>query len=128
MFDIGILGTMLGIEPKTLMLNDYGITKGFFVENYCLQEILASGEEKIISWNERNAEIEYVVPVNQEVIPVEIKSGKRTKSQSLSSYRNRYNPKYEIQLTTKEFNISDSGYINIPLYYAGNFKKFIPTR
>jgi uncharacterized protein len=127
MFDIGILGAMLGIEPKTLMLNDYGITKGFFVENYCLQEILASSEEKIISWNERNAEIEYVVPVNQEVIPVEIKSGKRTKSQSLSSYRNRYNPKYEIQLTTKECNISDSGHINIPLYYAGNFRKFIPT-
>ncbi len=127
MFDSGILGAMLGIESKTLILNDYGITKGFFVENYCLQEILASGEEKIISWNERNAEIEYVVPVNQEVIPVEIKSGKRTKSQSLSSYRNRYNPKYEIQLTTKKFNKSDSGYINIPLYYAGNFKKFIPT-
>jgi len=127
MFDIGILGTMLGIEPKTLMLDDYGITRGFFVENYCLQEISASGEEKLISWCERNAEIEYVVPINQEVIPVEIKSGKRTKSQSLSSFHNRYNPKYKIQITTKELSISNSGHINIPLYYAGNFRKFIPA-
>ncbi|MEA1911535.1 MAG: AAA family ATPase, partial [Spirochaetota bacterium] len=81
----------------------------------------------LISWNERNAEIEYVVPVNQEVIPVEIKSGKRTKSQSLSSFRKRYNPGYTVQITTKELYTGNKGHINIPLYYAGYFKKFIPT-
>ncbi|MCK4799193.1 MAG: ATP-binding protein [Spirochaetes bacterium] len=125
LFDIGILGCMLGIEPKTLLLNNYGIIKGFFVENCVAQELLASIETNLISWKERNAEIEFIYSFDNKIIPIEVKSGKRTKSQSLKSYQDRYQTDYVIQITAKELQVSNSGLFNIPLYYSGFLPQLI---
>ena len=124
LFDIGLLGCMLGIEPKTILLNNYGMTKGFFIENYVAQELFASTEANLISWQQRNAEIEFLYAIGNKIIPIEVKSGKRTKSQSLKSYQNRYQPDYAIQITAKELQNSINIIFNIPLYYAGFLNQF----
>ena len=51
------------------------------------------------------------------IIPVEVKANNNTKSKSLKMYMEKYNPKYAIRISTKNF-----GYANniksIPLYAA----------
>ena len=43
-FDVGLLGCMLELTPGTLVLQDYGQTKGFFAENFVACELSAAGE------------------------------------------------------------------------------------
>ena len=51
------------------------------------------------------------------IVPVEVKANNNTKSKSLKIYMEKYNPKYAIRISTKNF-----GYTNniksIPLYAA----------
>lgn len=116
-FDIGLLGAMLDLSPQSLILQDYGITKGFFAENFVAQELTFSGEQTLYSWTERNSEIEFILDINGVIIPVEVKSGIRTKAQSLKQYFFKYNPQQAIQISAKPLNLK--GKIkNYPLYLA----------
>ena len=120
--DIGLLGSMLDLSPGTLINQDFGITKGFFVENYVACEWKASGAKSLYSWSERNSEIEFLLSLDDEVVPVEVKSGLRTRSQSLCQFRKKYNPHSSIIISGKPCFSSKGNPINIPLYYAG----FVP--
>ena len=117
--DIGLLGSMLELTPGTLLNQDFGLTKGFFVENFVACEWKAARKESLYSWMERNSEIEFLLSSDDEVVPVEVKSGLRTRSQSLRQFRKKYNPDHVIKISAKPLSIEDNGQINVPLYYAG---------
>jgi predicted AAA+ superfamily ATPase len=118
-FDVGILGAMLDLSYKDLMDQDYGITKGYFAENFVACEFVKAGRSPLYSWQMRNAEIEFLyVTADSEIIPVEVKSGKRTKAKSLASYIERYNPAHTVKLVGKVGG-TDKKYRVLPLYYAG---------
>ncbi|MBO4623736.1 MAG: ATP-binding protein [Bacilli bacterium] len=78
--DIGLLDTMLlatGIRERILN-NDKVINYGAPYENVCAQELLAHGfNEKLYYYNsKKHGEIDFVIEYNNEVLPIEIKSGK----------------------------------------------------
>jgi len=105
LFDIGLLGAMLDLPPKTIISQNFGITKGYFAENYVAQEFLSVDISKLYSWPERNSEIEFLRVVDENIIPVEVKSGTRTQAKSLGQFINKYSPEKAIH--------------NYPLYLAG---------
>ncbi|RLA59911.1 MAG: hypothetical protein DRQ88_13350 [Epsilonproteobacteria bacterium] len=116
-FDIGILGAMLNIHVDSLLNQKYGITKGYFAENFVAQELLASGEQNLISWKENKAEIEFLIQSKNEIIPIEVKSGTNLKAKSLASFLKRYNPRKAIKVSAKNFKVrKDQATQNIPLY------------
>ena len=51
LFDIGILGSLANLDAQSIMGYDYGSYKGYFAENYVLQELRALGE-RVFSWKE----------------------------------------------------------------------------
>ncbi len=96
LFDVGLLGAMNGLAPETIMLYDYGSYKGYFAENFVLQELTAHGFDQVVSWMGRTSEIEFVVEVEEGIVPVEVKAGINTKAKSLQVFRQKYKPPFSV--------------------------------
>lgn len=118
LFDIGLLGAMLELPVQSILQHDYGITKGYLAENFAAQEFLAANEGELYSWTERNSEIEFLIYMNGEITPVEVKAGHRTQAKSLQQFINKYSPKKAIKLSANQFS-KTGNLINLPLYFAG---------
>jgi len=122
MFDVGILGAMSGLSPKTIIKYDYGTYKGYFAENFVAQEFLSSGVEQIVSWQEGSAEIEFLRDIGGKLLPVEVKSGHITQAKSLKAFGEKYKPEYKTIFSAKNLYINtDTEQHFYPLYLAGKF-------
>ena len=117
--DIGLLGAFLEIPPSAILLGNYGMTKGYFVENFVATELINSLNTQLYGWNERNSEIEFLLVNDNRIVPVEVKSGIRTKAKSLQQYQLKYDPSQMVVLSEKSFSPPDLSKINIPVYFAG---------
>jgi predicted AAA+ superfamily ATPase len=125
LFDIGILGSMAQLSPKTILDYEYGTYKGYFAENFVAEEFLSSGKESLFSWQEKNTEVEFLIELDGEVVPVEVKSGFVTHAKSLEKFVEKYNPGSRIMLSGKPYSINKSSKTHyIPLYLAGKFSLF----
>ncbi|NQY73612.1 MAG: ATP-binding protein [Candidatus Margulisbacteria bacterium] len=116
-FDVGILGALSDLSPVTIQNYDYGTYKGYFAENFVLQEFIFSGLNRVFAWREKSAEIEFLREKEGHVIPVEVKAGFVTQAKSLKVFLNKYKPEYCIILSAKPFQISTKFHY-YPLYYA----------
>ncbi len=123
-FDTGLLGCMLQVPFESILKQDYGSFKGYYAENFVAQELVSSGMETLYSWTERNSEIEYLHLLEDKIIPVEVKSGNRTKAKSLAVYTKKYNPEIRIKITARPY-IKKEKYYNFPLYLAGKMNSLI---
>ena len=117
LFDVGLLGYMAGMpyEDQKSQTTNF---KGFIAENFVQNELIAQGLDQTYSWEQNQAQIEFVIRNNRgEIVPVEVKSGRRTQAKSLASYMNRYKPNLAIKLIGARGN--KHGVLNtVPLYYA----------
>ena len=91
--------------------------KGIIAENYVATQLLINNNN-LIYWESGNtAEIDFILYNDDGIIPIEVKAGDNISSKSLNIYMKRFNPKYAIRISTKNF-----GYKNniksIPLYAA----------
>ncbi len=120
LFDVGILGCIQELPFESLLNQDYGSYKGCFAENFVAQEFVCRGKLNLYSWVNRTAEIEFLRIIDGNVIPVEVKSGNRTKAKSFTVYTNKYKPVKQIKISAKPF-IKRSNFYNYPLYLAGSF-------
>jgi len=123
LFDVGILGAMLELPPSVILLGDYAITKGFFVENFVVAEMKSTSTSEIYSWAERNSEIEIMIESKGDIIPIEVKSSLRIKAKSLQQFILKYSPKNAYVLSEKMFSSKEQIKKNIPLYYAAKIRE-----
>ena len=113
--DVGILLNMLQVKYNDIILDNLLQYKGIIAENYVATQLVANGQ-KLMYWESGNqAEIDFILYNDDGIIPIEVKANDNVGSQSLNIYMKRYNPKYAIILSTKNF-----GFINniksIPIY------------
>jgi len=133
MFDVGLLGSTSRLEPKTILEYNYGSFKGFFAENFVAQELLTSGVKDLFSWREGASEVEFVHSVENQVVPIEVKSGMSGKTRSLATFINKYSPKLAVVLSGKRsIELSDSHktgtkILKAPLYMAGEVDRLVKT-
>jgi hypothetical protein len=125
LFDIGLLGAMLELSIRTIIIDNYGFTSGFFVENMVACELLASGVRNLYSWSERNSEMEFILACGSDVVPVEVKAGHRTKAKSLGQYMQKYRPVRAIKLSQNNLELGKGPIERIPLYLAGYLDKYL---
>lgn len=118
LFDVGLLGHMLGMTYADQ--RDQSMShKGYIAENFVLTELRARVAYPLYSWEQARAEVEFLHRCNDgEVIPVEVKSGKRTQARSLRSYMDRYAPTRAIKLIGGLGGSPDGTLQVWPLYYA----------
>lgn len=119
MFDVGILGAMSGLDPKTILDYDYGTYKGYFAENFVAQQLIASCSIELVSWQNDRSEIEFLIQQKGQLIPLEVKSGNITRAKSLQKYIEKYQPKKSLLLSAKNLNIDHKNNLyHLPLYLA----------
>ncbi|QVL54769.1 MAG: ATP-binding protein [Simkaniaceae bacterium] len=122
MFDVGILGSMSGLSPQSILAYDYGTYKGYFAENFVAQELMYAYEEELFSWQERNLELEFLREIKGEVVPFEVKSGSVVKSKSLKIFSEKYKSKSRVVLSGKTLSLNKENPTQYyPLYLAGKF-------
>lgn len=113
--DIGLLRVLSKISINEIFTNKNMLYKGVFIENY-VAENLYSKYRDLYYWVLGNEyEVDFLININGDIIPIEVKASDNTTSKSLNFYLKRFKPKYAIRLSTKNF-----GEINniksIPLY------------
>ena len=119
LIDVGLLNHMLGVSYKETKQQGYEY-KGYVAENFVQQELAAAGIDPTFSWNDARAEIEFIASDQAgNIIPIEVKSGKRTRAKSLQSYIQKCNPSKTIKLTgTQGSSPLEQQHLVFPLYYT----------
>lgn len=126
--DVGILGAMTRIGEKILLEGNEIFTefKGSFTEQFVLTELKSNKDIPIFYWSaeKATAEIDFLIQLGTDVIPIEVKASENLQAKSLKTFIEKYQ-------TTKNVRTSMSNYrkeeklINIPLYSIGIIEKII---
>lgn len=121
LFDTGILNCMLGLPPEVIVGENVGSYKGYMMENFVAQELLARIDQPPYTWQEGTAEIEFLTISGAEIVPLEVKSSRRSRrSKSLDVYVGRYHPARAYKLTAQNYGHDNSrGITTLPLYAVG---------
>ena len=130
LFDVGLLNHMLGSSYKEIKQqnNDLSVYnyRGYVAENFVQQELTAIGVDPSYSWHDARAEIEFILATDEgDIVPVEVKSGKRTRAKSLASYVEKCTPSKTFKLTgTQGSSALEQTNIVMPMY----FTQYLPQR
>jgi len=127
-FDTGLLSAMINLNIKTLIEKDEIFTefKGSLTEEYVLEELKSSLDTEIFYWSNIDgiAEIDYMIEIDNNIIPIEVKSGENLQAKSLKSFIKKYNSPLNIRTSLREYK-KEENIINIPLYMINNLKKIL---
>jgi uncharacterized protein len=119
LFDVGLLGAMLKLEPSIIHQYDFGQFKGYLAETFVLSELVNAGADTVFTWRSGTSEIEFLLCSGEQVIPIEVKAGINTKAKSMKVYREKYAPETVILFSAQGTNQKDHGLLHAPLYLAG---------
>jgi predicted AAA+ superfamily ATPase len=126
MADIGLLSARTALSPKAYIdehNNPFNHYKGVLAEQFVLQELLAADNTlPVYYWEaeKNNAEVEFVIQYENDIIPMEVKAGKKGKSESLKAYKFYFAPEITVSGSQNEYRRSGSNF-EVPLYLAGDF-------
>ncbi|MCL2426064.1 MAG: DUF4143 domain-containing protein [Oscillospiraceae bacterium] len=89
--------------------------KGALTENYVAQQLHANGINSYYWESNNQAELDFVIQIENRVIPIEVKSWEAVRSQSLEVFRKKYNITTAIRVSAKNFGF-ERGLKSVPLY------------
>jgi predicted AAA+ superfamily ATPase len=122
--DVGVL-TSLSEVPEISIMHFDSVDNTYFgaiAENYvaiCLYNL----DLPVRYWrSQKNAEIDFLLQIEDKVLPLEVKKGSNTRSKSLGVYQRMYQPNEAVGMSLKNFGCTDD-IISVPLYAAEFFLK-----
>lgn len=115
MNDIGILCKMLRLSPNDILTENISSYIGVIAENYVACELKQNNTDLLYWCSSAYAEVDFIIYNDDGVIPIEVKSGNNTQAKSLKIYMDKYNPKYAIRVSSKNFGFNNN-IKSIPLY------------
>ncbi len=139
--DTGMVNYVAGLQQHYFTLKDLNnLYSGRIIENMVGQELLASTrltQQHLKFWVrekvQSNAEVDYVVPFNQFLIPIEVKSGATGRLKSLAQFMEQTNHEYAVRLyagklqtdqlktlSGKQFTL-----LNLPYYLISQLKQYL---
>ena len=127
LLDTGLLGAMLGLSPDIIITPNELFTEynGAFIENFIASELIASGNRELFYWTSKSdAEVDLIIQLQNEIYPMEIKSGTSRNLKSLRSYAGKYQPRLIFRTSPSNFT-QNKEFINIPLYAVFSVNKLI---
>ena len=112
--DVGLLRALSNLDYREILLDKNEMYKRVLTENYIACELYPKNKE-LYFYNFNKYEIDFLINIMGDIIPIEVKSGRRTTSKSLNEYIKKYHPKYSIRISTKNFGI-ERNIKSVPLY------------
>lgn len=131
--DTGLMQRVCGLNRETALTDDFtAINSGALAEQFAGQEFIAGStpyeKANFYYWRREkkgsNAEVDYLINRNTDIIPVEIKSGATGHLKSLRLFMQEYKSKFGIRLSLLPMSYHD-GIVSIPLYAAGYLDNII---
>ena len=117
MNDVGLLRKMANLDSSIILDGNklFEEFKGAFTENYVANTLNYLFDSAPYYYTFDRNEIDFVLQIKNEIIPIEVKSDKSTNNSSLTKYNlkniNNYSYRFSLNNLTKDEKI-----INIPLY------------
>ena len=112
--DPGLLRSLSNIDYREILLDKNEMYKGVLTENYVACEFYSKFKE-LFYYTFNKYEIDFLIKLDGDIIPVEVKSSRRTSSKSLNEYLKKYNPQYGIRISSKNFGL-ENNIKAVPLY------------
>lgn len=112
--DAGLLRSLSNIDYTEILFDKNEMYKGVLTENYIACEFYSKFRE-LHYYTFNRYEIDFLIKLDGDIIPVEVKAGRRTNSKSLNEYIKKYNPKYSIRISSKNFGF-ENNIKSVPLY------------
>ena len=112
--DSGLLRALSNIDYQEILLEKTKRYKGVLTENYVACELYTKTRQ-LYYYTFDKYEINFLLKIEGEIIPVEVKSSRRTNSKSLNAYIEKYHPKYAIRISKKNFGF-ENNVKSVPLY------------
>lgn len=115
--DIGLLGAMCGLDSDTIVKGNSIFTefKGALTEQYVLQQLKLKHEPYY--WSKPNArqEIDFLLQIGSEIVPIEVKAEENLKAKSLRQFvlDNKTNTAYRTSMSNFR---EEEWMTNLPLY------------
>lgn len=124
--DIGLTQHILNFKTGDWLLNplEEFVNKGMLIESFVGQELIAYAhprrQEQLYYWKRdvrgSEAEIDYVIQLGKEIIPIEVKSGKGSTLRSLQLFlESHQHSSYGIRFSTNNYSIHNKIH-SYPLY------------
>ncbi|HEC44873.1 MAG TPA: ATP-binding protein [Bacteroides sp.] len=131
LLDTGIFQRLLQLDISELLFSKefFLVNKGGIAEQFIGLEILKNAscytQPELFYWHREalnsNAEVDYLIQLNNEIVPLEVKSGLKGSMNSMFIFLKEKNAKFGCRLSLENF----AKYENIqvfPLYAFGNIK------
>jgi uncharacterized protein len=117
--DTGLLAAMGDIDIKTLLQGNaiFQEFKGALTEQYVLQQLVTKKEWITYYWSADNgkAEIDFLLQLDGQVVPLEVKAEENLKAKSLRVFWEHYQPAHSIRCSMSDYRKQD-WMTNLPLY------------
>ncbi len=124
LFDTGLLKTMAGISNDAVLLNKEFQFKGALTENFVLQQLKTVLGVAPCFYADKNLELDFVVQLNDMLIPLEVKAGENVKSISLKKALNFDMFPYGVRFSKLNYK-KEERIINLPLYLVNKINKIL---
>lgn len=127
LLDVGLLRRLSFLDPIAIREGNrlFAEFKGALSENYILQHLIAHMEGTPRYWTSGNqAEVDFLIQIKNDIIPIEVKSDESIHSKSLAVYNDLYKPPIRIRYSLKNLK-KDNGLLNIPLFLVDHTEKLL---
>lgn len=115
--DVGLLSRMSGLDSKIILEKNelFEEFKGALSENFVLNMLQGKPWEKVFYHTFDTNEIDYMIQHENEIIPIEVKSGENKKKTSLTKFNSLNDNKLSIRFSLRNLE-HDGKILNIPLF------------
>ena len=117
--DVGLLGAMTDLQADTIIDGNriFEEFKGAIAEQYVLQQFKTIKDLPVFYWSNETsrAEIDFVIQIKSNVVPVEVKAERNLQAKSLKVYMEKFKPNYAIRTSMADYKKTDN-LIDLPLY------------
>jgi uncharacterized protein len=139
--DTGLINYFAGLQKELFGTGDLNSAyEGRIAEHIVGQELIAisnSIADKVSFWvkekKQSNAQVDYIIPYEKYIIPIEVKSGKAGRLRSLHEFIDSASHNYAVRVYSGALKIDEVQTVkgkkfyllNLPFYLAGNTKKYL---
>lgn len=123
-FDTGLLKHMAGIDNSAILLKSDYQFKGPLTENFVLQQLKGQFEVEPRYFSDKSGEIDFVLQVGTEIIPIEAKGGEDRSAPSFKRYIAERQPEHALRFSKRGYR-KDGSITNLPLYLTRKTRELL---
>lgn len=116
--DMGMFTYQSGLNARTFLSKRDNVLSGIYYENYVSTELAARRMDLFYWKGKRDSELEFVINVDEHVVPLDVKKGKDSMN-SLEEFRRHNKKDLAIKISSNQYGFNEEKMLlTLPLYYV----------